>query len=291
MLYFFIIIYLFIIIIYFEKNNNTSINDISLFILSIFVPIFGLIVTIFYNKDKKRKEKKFYEFKEEKYKKIDIIDNFLLEKYHSNFDANLYLKNYKEVRSEIINFNKLTIDESSKLYIKALHSSDTEISHMAAASLMKIKQQFEKELTLKNNINIEKLEQYILKLYEYVRNNLLDGKLKHNAIVNACNLAERIIKFKSCKLEYFIAYINLLIEDNKFDLAKDYAYYIRNKWYYNEMTWYYLFKVLLKTKNKGELQNNIIHYKNNNFEISDKMKNFILFWEANCEEEKESIYS
>lgn len=286
MIYIGVLVYLIVIILYFEKNKSNTLNDLGLFMISILVPIFGLIITIIYNKDKNKDSKIVYEFEEERDEKLDDLDNFLLKNSHSNFYSNLLLKNYKEARKEIINFNKLTVNENSKLYIKALHSEDTEVSHMAAASLMKIKQQYEKDLKLSNNIQISDLEKYVLKLDEYVRNKLVSGKLKDNLIINCVDFAEKIINFKSLNLDYFIAYVNLLLEVNKIDLAKNYAYHIKNTWYYNEKSWICLFNVLLKDKNKIELIETIKEYKENNFEKNKEMEDFISFWEVKYEEEK-----
>ena len=284
MIYFLLAIYLIIIIIYFEKKRNNNLNNLGLFMISIFVPVFGFIVAIIYNKNKENKSIITYEFEEARDKELDNLDNFLLKTSHSNFSSVLSLKNYKEARKEIINFNKLSVNESSSLYIKALQSEDTEVSHMAAASLMKIKQKYEKELKISNNIQLEELEKYILKLDEYVKNKLVNGKLKDSLINNSIDYAEKIINFRSLSLDYFMSYINLLLEVGKIDLAKSYAYHIKSTWFYNEKTWICLFNVLVKEKNKSELIKNINEYKENNFEMTKEMKSFISFLEVHDEE-------
>ena len=62
MIYYFLIIYLIIVILYFEKNNNKTLNNFGLFILSIFVPVFGFIITIMYNKDDSKNTNISYEY-------------------------------------------------------------------------------------------------------------------------------------------------------------------------------------------------------------------------------------
>ena len=284
MVYFLVATYLVAIIIYFEKHKSNTHNDFGLFMLSVFVPIFGLIIAIIYNNDREKESTITYEFEEVRDEELDSLDNFLLKKFHSNFYSNLFLKDYREARKEIINFNKLSVNENSKLYMKALKSDDTEVSHMAAASLMKIKQKYEKELKLSNNMRVDELEKYVLKLDEYVKNKLISGKLKDNLIINCIELAEKIINFKSINLDYFLAYINLLLEVEKIALAKNYAYHIKNIWFNNEKAWFCLFDVLLKEKNKKELVEIIREYEENNFEKSKKMEEFISFWEGNYEE-------
>ena len=71
----------------------------------------------------------------------------------------------------------------------------------------------------------------------------------------------------------------MLIEINKFELAKKYAYYVKDTWFYNEKSWYTLFDVLIKCKNNEELLNVIKEYKNNNFDFSNKINDFIELWE------------
>lgn len=157
---------------------------------------------------------------------------------------------------------------------------------MAAASLMKIKQKFEKELTLSNDVKINELENYILNLDEYVENKLVRGKLRDNLIINSIELAENIISFKSIKLEYYMAYVNLLLVVERYDLALKYAYYMKNTWFYNEGVWMCLFKVLVNSKRKDDLLACINVYKSNNFEMSREMEEFILFWSGINENEK-----
>lgn len=286
MIYYFLIIYLIVVILYFEKNSNDTMNNFGLFVLSLFVPIFGFIIAIIYYKDKSKDTKITYEFEEIRDEKLDDLDNFLLKPNNSNFYSELLLGNYKQARKKIINFNKLSVNENSKLYANALYSQDTEVSHMAAASLMKIKQQYEKDLKLDKSINTLDLEKYVFKLDEYVRNKLIKGIIKDNLIINCVEQTEKYINLKSLNLDYFISYINLLMEIKKYDLSKKYAYYIRDTWFYNEKTWYCLFNVLLKSKNNTELSEVIKEYKNNDFEFSEKINNFIEFWEDNYEEKK-----
>ena len=279
MIYYFLVIYLVIVILYFEKNNNKTLNNFGLLILSIFLPVFGLIVAIIYNKDCDKNTSISYEFEEMRDKKLDDLDNFLLKSNHSNFYSELLLKNYKAARKSIINFNRLSINENSNLYTSALNCDDTEVSHMAAASLMKIKQQYENELKLNDNINELYLEEYVMKLDEYVKNNLIKGIIKDNLIIGCINHTEKYINLKSLNLNYFLSYINLLIEINKFELAKKYAYYVKDTWFYNEKSWYTLFDVLIKCKNNEELLSVIKEYKNNNFDFSNKINDFIELWE------------
>lgn len=286
MVYFCLILYLIVIILYFERNKSNTFNDFGLFMISILVPVFGFVIAIIYYMDKNRDCEITYEFEEERDEKLDDLDNFLLKNTHSNFYSNLFLKKYKEARKEIINFNRLDVNENSKLYIRALHSEDTEVSHMAAASLMKIKERYERDLKLSNNMQIYDLEMYVLKLDEYVRNKLVSGKVKDNLIVNCVDYVERIVNFKSLNLDYFIGYINLLLEIERYDLAKIYAYHIKNTWFYNEKAWFCLFNVLLKDKKKIELVSMIKEYKENNFESSKDMEEFISFWEVKYEEKK-----
>ena len=245
---YFVIIYLCILIIYFENNKSNTLLDLGLFTIALLIPIFGLIIVIMYNNNKSTTV--LYEFEEEREREIDDLDDFLLKNSHSNFEANLILKSYKEARKEIVNFTKLSVDENSALYEKALKSDDTEVTHMAAASLMKVKEKFEKELVLSENVKKEELEKYILTLDEYVRNNLVIGALKNKLIKNAIELAEEMIKFQNDKLEYFLAYINLLLEVERYDLAILYAEEIVNMWPYNEKTWFTMFNVLIKAKDE-----------------------------------------
>lgn len=286
MIYFAVIVYLVVIVIYFERYKSNTANDFGLFLLSVFVPIFGLIVAIIYNRDRNRDLKITYEFEDERENLVDTSDSFLLNGNHSNFNSNLLLKNYKAARKEIINFNKLSLNEKSKLYFKALQSDDTEVSHMAAASLMKIKQKFEKELTLSQDVKVEELENYILNLDEYVRNRLVSGNLRDNLIINASELVEKIINFKSVKLDYYMAYVNLLLVVGKNDLALEYANYMKSNWFHNEKVWLCLFNVLLKSKKRQELLKCMEEYKSNNFEMSKEIEEFILFWSDFNEEKK-----
>ena len=273
---YFIVIYLCIVVIYLERNKNNTLIDLGLFALALLIPIFGLVVAIMYNNNKT--ENVIYEFEEEREKEIDDLDNFLLKNSHSNFEANLILKSFKEARKEIVNFSKLTVDENSTLYMKALKSDDTEVTHMAAASLMKVKQKFEKELVLSNNIEPDELEKYILTLEEYVRNKLVIGILKNNMIINAVDLAEKTIKFQNNKIEYFIAYIKLLLEIENYELAFEYAEQLIYIWPYNENSWLIMFDILIKSKNKEKLDEKILEYEKNNFEQSEKITKFISFW-------------
>ena len=273
---YFLIMYLCIVIIYTERNKNNNLMDFGLFLIALLIPIFGLIIVVMYNLNKS--ENVVYEFEEEREKEIDDLDNFLLKNSHSNFEANLILKSYKEARKEIVNFSKLSVDENSKLYMKALKSDDTEVTHMAAASLMKVKQKFEKKLVIANNIQLKELEEYIITLDEYVRNKLVHGVLKNNMIKTVVELAEKIIKFQNDKIEYFIAYINLLLEIENYDLATEYAEQLVYIWPNNENSWLVMFNTLIKAKNKEKLEEKILEYEKNNFEHSEQISKFISFW-------------
>ena len=278
MVYFVVIVYLLVIVIYFERFKSNTANDFGLFLLSVFVPVFGFVIAVVYNWDRKRDVEITYEFDDARNELVDNSDNFLLKDGHSNFEANLVLENYKEARREIINFNKLSLGENSRLYQNALRSKDTEVSHMAAAALMKIKQKFEKELMLSNDAKINELERYILSLNEYVENRLISGKLKCSLIENASNLVEKVVRFRSNNLEYYIAYVNLLLVVNNFDLALDYAYYLKVNWPYNDKVWLCLFNCLAKSKNRKDLLRYIDEYKNRGFEMSKEIEDFMLFW-------------
>ena len=286
MIYNCFIIYLIIIILYFERNSKDSFNNFGLFLLSVFVPIFGFIIAIMYYKNTDVNNDIAYEFEEMRDENVDDLDNFLLKGNHSNFSSELILNNYKQARKEIINFNKLSVNENCKLYMNALYSDDTEVSHMAAASLMKIKQQYESDLKLGNNTSTDYLENYVIKLDEYVKNGLIKGIIKDNLIINCINQVEKYVNFKSLKFNYFTSYVSLLLEINNYDLAKRYSYYVKDTWLCNEDAWYLLLNVLFKSKDNVELLNVINEYKDNLFEESERINQFISFWEENYEEEK-----
>jgi tetratricopeptide (TPR) repeat protein len=97
-------------------------------------------------------------------------------------------------------------------------------------------------------------------------------------IKTVVELAEKIIKFQNDKIEYFIAYINLLLEIENYDLATEYAEQLVYIWPNNENSWLVMFNTLIKAKNKEKLEEKILEYEKNNFEHSEQISKFISFW-------------
>ena len=278
LLYRSIVIYFIIILVYFRVHDIEK-NKLEKFIFSMFIPIFGFITVILSEKlqavpkDEIKIEKK----NTEKEKSKEFLTNI-----QSSLIDNLTVNDYEKAREMILSIKSLSLEEQCKICHSGIKSRNIEISHIAAVSLMRIQNYFEKlfaHMELKADLTkIENLKKYINGIHKYLECNLVQGALYNKYIEKLINLIEKLIKIvPKCEEEYYIILVEACIKNRKFDKALEYLQGEINLYGMKEKTYKLSLEICIKTKNIDNLYE-LLEKIEVDSKVSENLKETLEFW-------------
>lgn len=277
-----IIIYLIVVLVYF-KIYDVKTNKIEKFIFSIFIPIFGLIVTIFSEMKVIMIEENTRTNLKTQKNKIEKSKEFLTYIQSSILD-NLTIEDYEKVREIILSIQALPLKKQCEICQIAIGSKNVEISHISAVSLMRIKTYFEKlfvHMESYTDLNkVENIEKYINGLNNYLECKLVYGSLKDNYIYKNISLLQELIKKKpDCEEKYYHMLIKRYLQIKQYSEATLYANMLLNKYNNNEENYIYILNICYETKDKKLLKETLDNLKNIP-NLTKESKNILEFWEG-----------
>ena len=281
MIYEVIIIYLIVILIYF-KVHGVSKNKFEKLVFSICVPIFGFIITVFSEMIEKQTEVINIKTNIRK-NKIERSKEFLTYIQSSIVD-NLRIEDYQKAREIILSMQSLPLKKQCEICHISIWSNNTEISHISAVSLMRIKTSFEKFLThMESYADLSKLEnvkRYIDGLENYLECNLVYGTLKNRYIEKVISLTKEYIeKSEECDEKYYHILINRCMQIGNYATATEYINLLLEKYETTEETYEFIIKLCVETKDRKRLEEVLDEIKNRQ-NITTKMQNILEFWEG-----------
>lgn len=270
-------IYLVFVVAYFEASKNKSNDIFGCILISVCVPGFGFIMSLIHNSNRKNKIDNL-DKKVDKKKVKNKTNQVFLNNIYNSFNSDLIFEEYDEAKKKMLMFNKFNLNDQSRLYIKALNCSNTEIVHFAAASLMKIKQNFEKKINFQSSASSEDFEKYVISLNNYVNTNLIEGTVKQKLIDEFLVNLENIKFHESNNKTFYQAIINLCLQHNSYDKATFFLEILLRKWKYDEESWLLALKAAYESRNKEWLREIIDELQKLDLCVSRKTQNTIDFW-------------
>lgn len=278
MIYRIITIYFIIVLIYFKFRHIEN-NKLEKIIFSIFVPVFGLISVILSENTKLLKENEKIEQKEKNNKEKNK-DYFT--QIQSSLIDNLLIEDYEKVREMVLYSRALKLEEQCKICHMAIKSKDVEISHIAAVTLMKIQNYFEKfflHMELKTDMTkAENLKKYINGLNNYLRCKLAQGALKNKYREKLIQSIKYLLMIdEKCEEIYYNILINCFMEEAEYDKAMQYLKNEINIYGMTEETYKLTLKICIRTKNIDNLNETLEKIKANSI-MATKLKKTLEFW-------------
>ena len=275
-----IIIYLIVVLVYFKLHGVKN-NKIEKFIFSLFIPLFGLVVTVLSEMPKKEHDKKIKGNTNTQKNKIERSKEFLTYIQGSILD-NLSIEDYEKTREIILSMQTLPLKKQCKICQIAIWSKNIEISHISAVCLMRIKTYFEKffvHMESYTDLNkVENIEKYINGLNNYLQCKIVYGSLKENYNHKLISLLQQLIEKKNdCEEKYYHMLIDRCLQMKQYDEATAYSNILLKKYGYNEEICKLILKICYETKNKQLFKETIDNLKNIS-NLTKESKKIVEFW-------------
>lgn len=279
----YLILYLVIVFIYFYLTGKKQ-NRLQKIILSICLPVFGLISVIISDFN----IKKTILIYNKTGKTIDEIKDskFLLTKQSTLWD-NLENNEFEKVRETILSIGSLTLPEQAKIYNTAMKSENMEIAHIAAVSRMRIQTHFENYIAhIERNSDknkIENLKKEIREIDRYIQCNFTYGTLRLSLINKEVLLIKKLAKEeKNIEEKYYILLLKYIILLDKNTIMNENVEEIVEKVLEkdpnNTTVYLYYLNICYKTGNV-ERFNECLQYVKKKFFDDEKLKRILEFWE------------
>ena len=279
MIYRLITIYFIIVLIYFKMCHIEN-NKLEKFIFSIFVPIFGFLAVVL---SENTKILQVNEKNEQKEKSNKEKDKDYLTQIQSSLIDNLTIGDYENAREMVLYTKSLKLEEQCKICHMAIKSKNVEISHIAAVSLMKIQNYFEKlfvHMELKTDMTkAENLKKYINSINNYLRCNLVQGALKDKYKDKLIQSIKYLLMIdEKCEEIYYNILINCFLDKEEYDKAMQYLKDEISIYGMTEETYKLSLKICIKTKKIDDLSETLEKIKGNSL-MAYKFKSILEFWD------------
>ena len=281
-----IVIYLIIniVIVLILRKDVTKQERLSNLLLSLFVPIIGLLLVLLLHFTRSKLTKKLKE--EENTKKIILFTDRMNVNKDLNIisiEESLIVNDTKEKRKQILEVLKTGPADYIDILNMAIGDKDRETAHYAATALSEVKRNLDIEMQKcmvrysKENQSLKFLIKYEKILYQYLTSNLIDNNTLKKYRYIHISVIKNILNIDKSKQDYYTKIINDLIKVNELDEANMFcslfiktheieeAYLIYLKYYY-----------FIKDKKNFE-----IYFKellDSSIVISNKGLNIIRFW-------------
>ena len=266
---------------FFGKQEN---RFVKIIIIS-FLPVAGFIVsyTLFKSKNSKPNENK-----------SDTNEELLL---HSSkgrinvereiniipFQDALLLNDHNIKRSMLIDSLRVGI-RSFDLLNKAIKSSDSEISHYAAATIMEIQKKFVKTLQdlmkrLKESpLDYEAMDCYTKTLKKYISNGLMDQETKAQYQRQLSNFLETLLESPLRCKDYFIDKINCDLEIGNYEKAQYFSQQFIEEYPLDEASYLTSIKVFYTIQDPKKITEIINKLRKMPIQLSPKGLKALHFW-------------
>lgn len=278
MLYRVIIIYFVIVLVYFKVINIEN-NKFAKFIFSMFIPVFGFLTVILTEMIKTKPKEEINENKinNEKEKSKEYLT-----KIQSSLIDNLSIGDYENAREMILSIKALNLEEHCKVCKIAIKSKNVEISHIAAVSLMRIKNYFEKLLAhmeLKTDLEkIENLKKYIYGIHKYLKCELVQGALNRKYREKLIKATEELIIIDNdCEERYYGILVENCIEEGQYDKATKYLSKQMEEYGVNEEIYKLILKICIRTKDIDKFHETLKDIRENS-KMVQKLDYVLEFW-------------
>ena len=278
LLYRSIVIYFIIVLVYFRFRDIER-NKTEKFIFSMFIPIFGFITVVLSERvqAKPKEEKKIEKKNLEKDKNKEYLTNI-----QSSLVDDLAVNDYESAREMILSVKSLNLEEQCKIYHIAIKSKNIEISHIAAVSLMRIQNYFEKlfaHMELKADLTkTEDLKKYIKGIHKYLKCKLIQGALYKKYVNDLINLIEKLIEIEpKCEEEYYTILVESCIKNKEYKKALNYLQEEIDVYGMKEKLYELAIKICVKTKDIESL-NDLLKKIEENSNDSEKLNAILEFW-------------
>lgn len=142
----------------------------------------------------------------------------------------------------------------------ALSSDDSEVVHIAAASIMKMQQNYENKIKLASESyysmpqNMNRLKKYIETLGDYYSQGLLNGEAAVSLLEQQATLLEKYLNVLPEDKEMGMLYIKNSLQQNKYELAIQQAQFVRYSFITDFDIWELSVQVLNRSGNQTELK-------------------------------------
>lgn len=278
MLYRSIVIYFIIVLVYFKVNNIEK-NKLEKFIFSMFIPVFGFLTVILSESTKslQKEENKLEKNNTEGEKNKEYLINI-----QSSLVDDLTIDDYEKAREMILAIKPLQLVEQCKICHIAIKSKNVEISHIAAVSLMRIQNYFEKffvHMELKTDLTkVDNLKKYIDGLYRYLKCKLVQGALMKKYRAKLTQAVKKLILVdERCEGTYYNILVENLIEEANYDEAMQYLRNQIERDGIDDKIYQLLLKICIKT-NDAEKLNEVLEKIEANYEMAHKLEHILEFW-------------
>ena len=278
MLYRIIVIYFIIVLVYFKVRNIEN-NKLEKFVFSLFIPIFGFLTVILaeYSKNLSKEENKTEKKNSDREKSKEYLTQI-----QSSLIDNLTIEDYENAREMVLYTKSLKLEEQCKICHLAIKSKNVEISHIAAVSLMKIQNYFERFLAhmeLKTDLEkTENLKKYIDGVNRYLECKLVQGALRNKyreKLIQAIKYL--LLTDKKCETKYYDILVNCFIDEAEYDKVMQYIKDEINIYGMNEETYRLFLKIYIKTRKIDEFYELLEKIKENS-EMANKFDSVLEFW-------------
>ena len=278
MLYRIIVIYFIIVLVYFKVRNIEN-NKLEKFVFSLFIPIFGFLTVILaeYSKNLSKEENKTEKKNSDREKSKEYLTQI-----QSSLIDNLTIEDYENAREMVLYTKSLKLEEQCKICHLAIKSKNVEISHIAAVSLMKIQNYFERFLAhmeLKTDLEkTENLKKYIDGVNRYLECKLVQGALRNKyreKLIQAIKYL--LLTDKKCERKYYDILVNCFIDEAEYDKVMQYIKDEINIYGMNEETYRLFLKIYIKTRKIDEFYELLEKIKENS-EMANKFDSVLEFW-------------
>lgn len=280
MIYRIIIIYLIIVLIYFKIHDIEN-NKLEKMLFSILIPFFGFVAVILSEVTTTSIEPEVKQ--NNKNSEIQKSKEFLTYIQSSLVD-NLAIEDYDKAREIILSTKSLQLKEQCNICHIAINSKDTEISHIAAVSLMRIQNYFEKFLAhmeLKTDLTkIDNLKKYIDGIDKYLDCKIAYGTLRNKYIETLISTIENLIQLNdTCEEKYYHILIKRCLEISKYEKAMEYSKVVIEKYGVNQKIYELILRISIRTKDKEGLYETLEKI-NSNADMRQELEPILEFWKG-----------
>jgi len=197
----------------------------------------------------------------------------------------LTLSTVQQRRAFLVDLLKKDYSRYIKVLRRAVSNEDSETSHYAGAALMEIKKQFEGLLYEKNRqyesdrANIKKLRENIETIKKYINSGLPDEVEKKEFSINLSFLLEKYLEKDRYRKQFFTDKINLDLELGNIKEAERTCKEFYRYFSHDQAPYFMLLKFFFSTNNIKSLRKVIGHIKKKKFNLSEKNRQLLYFWE------------
>lgn len=197
----------------------------------------------------------------------------------------LILGTHQQRRLFLVQLLKKDYSRYIKALQRAVRNEDSETSHYAGAALIEIKKQFEKlihsadEEYKNNSSSITAIRNNIDTIKKYINSGLPDEIEKKEFAISLSYLLEKYLEKDQARKQYFIDKIKVDLDLENYDYAQEYCKKFCHYFPNEQEAYFMLLKFFYSTYNLKSLKKVSGFIKNKQFNLSDRNKQMLDYWE------------